>query len=137
MHSLVPLSRCVLLLCLILCAGFILSAADANIAGTWIFPAAAGLRGAPASTPSTNGMVIRQNGTKISSTLTVPRGGESPIEGTISGNHIAFTVSRHTVAGDITVDYKGTMEGASMQGTYRVRGQETGTDIHWTAERAK
>ena len=137
MRSLGPLSRCVLLLCLIFSAGFILSAADVNVAGNWIFPAAAGLRGAPASTPSTNGMVIQQNGSKISGTLAVPRGGESRIEGTIRGNHIAFSVSRHTVAGDVAVDYKGTVEGAGMQGTYRVRGQQTGTDIHWTAERAR
>lgn len=122
---------------LFLSAGLFLSAADANVAGGWVFANVVGLRGAPASTPATNGMVIQQNGNKISGTLTVPRGGESRIEGSMNGNHLEFAVTRHTAAGDVIIDYKGTVEGATMKGASRVRGQESGTDIHWSADRAK
>ena len=112
--------------------------APANIAGNWVFEQQAGLavegRG---PTAATNGMVIQQTGDKIKGTLTVPRGGDSPFEGKVDGNNVQFTVKRKTVAGDVSIDYKGIVTGDSMKGTYRVTGQMTGTDVHWVAMREK
>ncbi len=112
------------------------AADDTNVIGGWVFTNLVGF-GTAAPTPSTNGMTIQQTGNQVKGTLTVPRGGDCPLEGVINGSNIEFSVRRHTEAGDVVVEYKGTVQGATMHGTYRVRGQQSGTDIHWTAERSK
>lgn len=112
-----------------------LAADSPNIDGSWVFTNQAG-RGAPA-TPATDGMVIQQSGNKIKGSLSAPRSGNSQLEGEMNGSSIRFTVKRHTETGDVVIDYQGTVQGTIMRGTYRVRGQESGTDIHWAAERPK
>jgi hypothetical protein len=117
-----------------------LPAADqSSVAGNWVFEAQAGLALAPGvqATATTNGMVIELNNGKIKGTLTVPRGGSSPLEGATSGTEIRFIVRRQTPEGEVSVEYKGTVDGDSMKGTSRVVGQTSGTDIHWIAQRQK
>jgi len=111
------------------------AADSSNVGGSWVFTNQAG-RGSPA-TPATDGMVIQQNGNKIKGSLAAPRSGNSQLEGEMNGSSIRFTVKRHTEAGDVVIDYQGTVQGTSIRGTYRVRGQESGTDLHWAAERPK
>jgi hypothetical protein len=115
------------------------AADQSGVAGNWVFEAQAGLAPGPGVQPTaaTNGMVIEVNNGKIKGTLTVPRGGSSPIEGTINGNEIHFIVRRQTPEGELSVEYRGAVDGDSMKGTSRVVGQTTGTDIHWTAKRQK
>ena len=115
------------------------AADQSGVAGKWVFEAQAGLALAPGvqATATTNGMVIELNNGKIKGTLTVPRGGSSPLEGTTSGNEIRFIVRRQTPEGEVSVEYKGTVDGDSMKGTSRVVGQTSGTDIHWIAQRQK
>lgn len=62
---------------------------------------------------------LKQDGSKLSGTVSQPgRGGnamESPIsDGTINGNDVSFKVSRETPNGSFTTTYKGTLKGDTM-----------------------
>jgi hypothetical protein len=131
--------NCALAMTLAAGLGWAAAAADrADVAGNWIFQAQAGIAGRGArETVDTDGMVVQANGGKIKGTLSLPRGGSSPLEGTVSGNEVHFIVKRQTPEGEVDVEYKGVVDGDSMKGTYRVVGQATGTDIHWVAQRQK
>ena len=59
-----------------------------------------------------------QDGEKLTVNMVGPRGGESKGEGTIKGNAIQWSVTRTAQDGtEVTVTYKGTVEGTTMSGT--------------------
>lgn len=104
----------------------------ADISGTWTL-----------STPGPQGQMrerditIKQEGTKI--TVTMPgRPGPNgepgqPVvgEGTIEGNAIQWTIVRQTPRGEMKMEYKGTVDGATMKGTTTMMDR----DIEWTAKK--
>jgi len=79
--------------------------------------------------PMTIGARFVQEGTKLTVTMTGPRGGESTGEGTIQGQAVQWSVTRSTGGGERTVVYKGTVKGTTMSGTADLG--ETGT-VSWT-----
>ncbi len=104
----------------------------ADVSGTWTI-----------STPGRNGQMmdrditIKQDGTKITVTMPGRPGpnGEpgTPVvgEGTIEGNAIAWKVVRTTPQGEMVMEYKGTVDGATMKGTTMRMDQE----VEWTAKK--
>ena len=103
------------------------SAADeaAAVAGTWEVSVET-----PRGT-STRTLKLQQDGNTIKGTLTGRRG-ESPVEGSVSGNKISFTVKRETPNGTFTMEYSGAVDGDSMKGTVH----SERFDGEWTAKRA-
>lgn len=66
----------------------------------------------------TQTLTIQQDGSKIKGTIKGQRG-EAPLEGTVEGTKINFTVKRQTPNGEITIDYSGTLDGDSIKGTVK------------------
>jgi hypothetical protein len=56
----------------------------------------------------------------------------APLVGTVTGNNITFTVTRQGRNGEQKIEYKGTLEGATMKGTVMM-GQNS---VEWTAKKA-
>ena len=52
-------------------------------------------------------------------------------EGTIEGNAIQWKVVRQTPRGEMTMEYKGTVDGATMKGTFTMMDRE----VEWTAKK--
>lgn len=52
-------------------------------------------------------------------------------EGTIEGNAIQWKIVRQTPRGEMTMEYKGTVDGATMKGTFAMMDRE----IEWTAKK--
>jgi len=101
---------------------------NANVAGTWEMTSE-GRNG-----PQTSTLKITQDGATIKGTLTGGRGGDAPLEGTVSGNNITFTVTRAGRDGnEMKIEYKGTVDGDNMKGTVAF-GQ---TSRDWSAKRSK
>lgn len=104
----------------------------ADISGTWTM-----------SMPGRGGQMmerditIKQEGTKL--TVTMPgRPGPNgepgePIvgQGTLEGNAIQWTIVRTTPRGEMKMEYKGTVDGATMKGTTQMMGNE----VEWTAKK--
>ena len=106
-------------------AGKALAADDAaKVGGTWEMTSE-GRRGTMTST-----VTIQQDGGTIKGTLKNERG-ESQFEGTVAGNKVSFTVKRETDNGTFTIEYSGTVDGDSMQGT----AHSERFDFKWTAKR--
>jgi hypothetical protein len=80
----------------------------------------------------TQSLAIQQDGGKIKGTMKGRRG-DSPLEGTVEGNKIHFTVTRQTPNGDRTIEYNGTVSGDSMKGTVKFGENER----EWTAKRSQ
>jgi hypothetical protein len=59
--------------------------------------------------------------------------GDGPVTGTITGNAIDFSIKRTTPNGDFTIEYKGTVAGDNMTGSFTM-GDNTRT---WSAARQK
>lgn len=100
----------------------------ADVSGTWTM-----------STPGRDGammerdITIVQEGGKITVTMPGRQGGD-PIkaEGTIEGNAIEWKMVRPGRDGqEMTIVYKGTVDGASMKGTMSMMDRE----IEWTAKK--
>ncbi len=92
-----------------------MSALQANVAGDWEISSEG-----PRGTRTTN-IHIEQDGEKITVTMPGMRGGgEIKAEGTIKGNDIEWSITRQTQRGDITITYKGTVEGNTMSGTVQM-----------------
>jgi hypothetical protein len=88
-----------------------MSALQTNVAGDWEMTSQ-GRQG-----PRTTNFHIEQDGEKITVTMPGMRGGgEIKAEGTIKGNDIQWTISRSTPRGDMTITYKGKVEGDTMKG---------------------
>ena len=96
----------------------------AKVAGTWEMTFA-GPRGTRTQT-----LKIQQDGSTIKGTITGRRG-ESPLEGSVTGNKISFAVTRETPNGTFKLEYAGTVDGDSMKGTVH----SERFDGEWTAKR--
>ncbi len=115
---------CGLVLCLAVAAAA--QDKDANVAGTWEM-SMQGPRGTMTQT-----LTLEQTGKDLKGTLKGMRG-ESPVEGTVDGNKINFTVKRQTPNGERTIPYTGTVDGDNIKGTVKF-GEN---DVEWTAKRSK
>ena len=101
--------------------------AAAKVAGTWEM-SNQGRNGV-----QTNTLTITQDGGTLKGTMKGMNGMEIPLEnGTISGNNIDFTVTRMGRNGEVKVEYKGTVDGDTMKGTFQ-QGQNS---VDWTAKRS-
>jgi hypothetical protein len=80
----------------------------------------------------TRAVHFEQDGEKITVTMESRRGDEVTAEGTIKGNAIEWTVSRETPRGEMTMTYKGTVDGDTMSGTVEM-GDFGSAD--WSAKR--
>ncbi len=63
---------------------------------------------------------IEQDGEKITVTMQGFRGNEMTGEGTIKGNEIEWSFNFSTQRGDMTITYKGKVEGDTMSGTVQM-----------------
>ena len=97
----------------------------AKVAGTWEMSVES-----PMGT-RTQTLTITQDGATIKGTLKGQRG-ESPFEGSVSGNKLSFSVKRDTPNGTFTIEYTGTVDGDSMKG----KSHSERFDGEWTAKRA-
>ena len=114
-------------LCLIaLAAAGIAGAADepAKVAGKWALSVEGGPR------MFFQMLTLEQDGVKIKGTLQSPRG-PIPLEGTVKGKNISFTVKRADE--DQAIEYRGTVNGDIMKGSLKAAGQWH----DWTARRLK
>ncbi len=75
---------------------------------------------------------FEQDGEKITVTMEGRQGEETTGEGTIKGNAIEWTISLSTPRGDMTMTYKGTVEGDTMTGAVTIGDFGSGD---WTAKR--
>ena len=111
----------------LLTLGTTVTAADesAKVAGTWemTFEGPRGTR--------TQTLTIQQDGSTIKGTVKGQRG-DSPLEGSVTGNKISFTVKRDTPMGAFTIEYTGTVDGDRMKG----KSHSERFDGEWTARRA-
>jgi hypothetical protein len=98
-----------------------------DVSGTWTM-----------STPGRDGQMMErditivQEGNTIKVTMPGFRGGD-PItgEGTIEGNAITWKIVRQGPQGEMVMEYKGTVDGATMKGTTMRMDQE----VEWTAKK--
>lgn len=93
-------------------AGNALAADEAaNVAGTWEI-SSQGQNGTMTST-----LTITQDGGAIKGTMKNQRG-ESPLEGTVAGNKVHFTVKRTNQNGEtMVIEYNATLDGDALKGT--------------------
>jgi hypothetical protein len=124
-------NRAVALCCVVLFAfAFVVIAqaqAPAKVAGTWT------MMNEGRNGVQTNTLTITQDGGTIKGTMKGMNGMEIPLEnGTVMGNAIDFTVTRMGRNGDVKVEYKGTVDGAAMKGTF-MQGQNS---VDWTATKS-
>jgi len=89
-----------------------LAADPAKVAGDWnLTVESPNITGAPTAN-------FKQDGENLTGTFK-GRLGEAPLQGTIKGNAIKFTVSMTSPNGDIQAEYSGTVDGDSMKGTVK------------------
>ena len=79
----------------------------------------------------TQTLMLKTDGNKLTGSIKGQRG-EAPLEGTVDGNKISFTVTRQTPNGEMKQTFNGTVEGDSIKGTVQMG--ENSRD--WTAKRA-
>ena len=114
---------------LVLALGVITQAqAPAKVAGTWVMTNQ-GRNGVVMNT-----LTITQDGATFKGTMKPETGNELTLDGgTVSGNNITFTVTRQGRNGEVKVEYKGTVAGDTMMGTFQA-GQNS---VDWTAKRSQ
>jgi hypothetical protein len=106
----------------VLVFGVVAHAQGAKVAGTWVM-----------TNNSRNGVVtttltLTQDGITLKGTMKSENGAETPIDdGNMSGNNITFTATR---PGQNKVEYKGTVDGETMKGTF-MQGENS---VEWTAK---
>ena len=102
------------------------TAADepAKVAGTWEMT----FQGRNGTV--TRALTIEQDGGTIKGSMEGRRG-PAPLEGSVQGNKVNFTVKRETPRGTFTLEYSGTVEGDTMKGTVHT----PRFDRDWTATR--
>ena len=110
---------------LIWCASATAADEPAKVGGTWemTFEGPRGTR--------TQTLTLQQDGGTIKGTLEGRRG-PAPLEGSVTGNEIKFTVKRETQNGTFTLEYTGTVDGDAMKG--KVHSERF--DGEWTAKRS-
>ncbi len=87
-----------------------LFAADVNVTGTWKMTFT-GPQG-----EMTRDYVMAQQGEKLTLTWKGRNGEDQTAEGTVKGNEIQWSFTRQTQMGEMTMTYKGTVEGNTMKG---------------------
>ena len=108
-------TKSLIALCALVLLVIPMSALQTNVAGDWEMTSE-GRQG-----PRTTNINIEQDGEKITVTMPGMRGGgEVKAEGTIKGNEIEWTFSFSTQRGDMTITYKGKVEGDTMSGTVQM-----------------
>jgi len=102
------------------------AAKPANVAGDWtlILTTPRGEREAVAN--------FVQDGEKLKVTIASQNGNQSTGEGTIKGTDIEWKVTRSTPRGEMTITYKGKVEGETMSGEAQMGDFGTAT---WKAVR--
>ncbi|MGB6429139.1 MAG: hypothetical protein WBF06_01025 [Candidatus Acidiferrales bacterium] len=100
--------------------------ANANVAGAWQIT----WQGRNGTV--TNTLTFTQDGATLTGTMHGDRG-DAPVNGTITGSAIDFTIKRSTPNGDFTSEYKGTVTGDTIKGTVMM-GQNS---RDWSATRQK
>ncbi|MGD0223026.1 MAG: hypothetical protein ABSF71_11870 [Terriglobia bacterium] len=106
----------------------ILAANNLDVAGSWEL-SSQGQNG-----PMTSTLTIQQDGGTIKGTLKGRRG-DAPLEGTVTGNNVSFTVKRQNQNGKTMVmEYTATVDGDSLKG--KVHSERFG-DRDFTAKRTK
>ena len=97
-----------------------------SVAGTWEMTSE-GRNGTMTQT-----LTIQQEGATIKGTIKGPRG-EAPLEGSVAGTKVSFTVKRETPNGTFTIEYSGTVDGDAMKG----KAHSERFDRDFTAKRTK
>jgi L-seryl-tRNA(Ser) seleniumtransferase len=100
---------------------------DVDVTGDWEMTMES-----PRGGEITRDVHFEQDGEKITVTMESRRGDEVTAEGTINGSEIEWTVSRETPRGQMTMTYKGTVDGDTMTGTVDFGDFGSG---NWTAKR--
>jgi hypothetical protein len=110
-------------------AGTALAADEpANVAGKWEM-SSEGRNG----TTMTQTLTITQDGGTIKGTLS-GRMGDTPFEGTVTGNKVSFTIKRQTPdGGTFVIEYTATVDGDTMKG----KSHSERFDRDFTAKRTK
>lgn len=104
------------------------SAQDAKVTGKWESKFTT-----PQGETRTTTFTFKQEGDKLTGTVSGGMGGETPLEGTVKGKEVKFTVTRQTPNGEMKSEYTATVEGDTMKGTVESpRGKRD-----WTATKAK
>ncbi|HUK31759.1 MAG TPA: hypothetical protein VLV89_11640 [Candidatus Acidoferrum sp.] len=121
--------------CILLLAGmasFATPQSNANVAGTWTLTMApmqggggggggggnrGGGGGGGGTPPAPPTVTFKQDGTKLSGTQSGGRGGDVAIDGSVAGMTVTWTVKRNMRGTDVTLTYKGTVDGDNMKGT--------------------
>jgi hypothetical protein len=102
-------------------------ATDVDVTGDWEMTMES-----PRGGEMTRAVHIEQDGEKITVTMESRRGDAVTAEGTIKGKEIEWTVTRETPRGSMTLVYKGTVDGDTMNGTVEFGDFGSG---NWTAKR--
>jgi hypothetical protein len=101
---------------------------NANVAGKWESKFTT-----PQGDTMTTTFTFKQDGDKLTGTVAGGRGGETPLEGTVKGKEVKFTVTRQTPNGEMKSEYTATVEGDTMKGSaVTPRGTRD-----WSATKAK
>ena len=74
---------------------------------------------------------FEQDGEKLTGALVGPQGRSMPLNGSVKGDSIKFTVQFETQRGDFEVTYKGKVEGDTMKG----KAQTPQAAIDWSGQR--
>lgn len=115
---------------LALMAGAALAQAPAKVAGKWE------LTWEGRNGTQTSAATFEQDGEKLKGTMTMNFGGQSretPLEGSVKGKDITFTTKMQTPNGEMTREYKATVDGDAMKGSFTARDRT----VEFTGKRAK
>jgi hypothetical protein len=124
--------------CALLLAGVAINAApqsNSNVAGTWTITMAppAGGGGTPPASPT---VTFKQDGSKLSGTQS-GRGGDTAIDGSVSGNNVTWSLKRTGGDGnEVTITYNAIVDGDTMKGT-STSSMANATPRDFTAARKK
>ena len=101
---------------------------NANVAGKWESKFTT-----PNGETRTTTYTFKQDGDKLTGTVSGGMGGETPLEGTVKGKEVKFSVTRQTPNGEMKSEFTATVEGDTMKGNVvSPRGTR-----EWTATKAK
>lgn len=105
-----------------------MSAAAADISGTWVAEMAAPKGGPAGGGPGGGGPMMftfdfKADGPNLSGTFLGPMGNKNEIaEGKIDGDNISFSVKVNAGGNDMKINYKGTVSGDEMKLTFSIEG---------------
>lgn len=105
------------------------SAQQVNVTGDWELTTTS-----PRGGERTQTISLKQEGEKLTVTMTGRQGEEIKAEGTVKGNEIEWSITRSTQRGEFKITYKGKIEGDTMSGQMQMG--DFGTS-DWKAARKK